>query len=708
MRAKIMILLAIVCSLAVLAVPAVQEANAQEAQPDEIGRTPPRLSFAEGRTSFWRPGADEWVQAQINTALAPGDQLYVEGEGNLELQIGARAFIRSGPNSQIGLESLEPDFLQFRVTTGSTALDLREMTSGQMVAVETPHAAFKFDTEGYFRLDVDDEQTILSTHRAGRATLITPGGEAIPIGSNTSVTIEGTENPNITSQTALRLDDWDHWNHDRTDQVLNAESARYVSSEVYGLSDLDRHGTWRIVPTYGPVWMPRGVAAGWVPYSTGAWVRDPYYGWTWVDTAPWGWAPYHYGRWVYVSSYWCWAPGPRIVRPVYAPALVAFFGAPGVQIGIGIGSASVGWVSLGWGEPLIPWWGRPGFIHRPWWGGWAGPRYVNNRIVHRRTVVNVQHINTYRNARVKNGLVAVHRRHFGRGPIANTHRVKADAQHMRPMHAAPQVTASAAGFVPTRDRGKRPPEKYLKRSVVTYRRTPSAATPAVGTTPRRDARNDRITTHRPMPATRRPNALPMRPSPTVGGNHIPDKGAKVDRPRTPRVETPKNSRKPLQHPVDSPVVRPAPPQPQRTPQAPAPRVAPPPQSPKFRSPMEKKGPQDAEPRPDSPQSRRQPDPVRPRRSIERTPERSAPPPVIAPESPDRGSSPARRPFNNRIGGEGEQSAPERGRPEPYQREERQPTEQREYRPGASTPNDAAPRQGRGAWRGSPENHPFRR
>jgi len=49
---------------------------------------PPRLGFVDGQVSFWRPGAEEWVAAQLNTTLAPGDDLYTGSPGNLELQIG--------------------------------------------------------------------------------------------------------------------------------------------------------------------------------------------------------------------------------------------------------------------------------------------------------------------------------------------------------------------------------------------------------------------------------------------------------------------------------------------------------------------------------------------------------------------------------------------------------------------------------------------
>src|SRR5581483_7197193 len=73
----------------------------------------------------------------------------------------------------------------------------------------------------------------------------------------------------------------------------------------------------------------------------------------WVDDAPWGFAPFHYGRWVY-AGYWAWVPGPVYVRPVYAPALVAWFGGGNFSIGLAFGGG-YGWCPLGYGEPYVPW-----------------------------------------------------------------------------------------------------------------------------------------------------------------------------------------------------------------------------------------------------------------------------------------------------------------------------------------------------------------
>jgi hypothetical protein len=456
------------CLVLALATAAAQGGETPEVQPAAIGQTPPRLSYTQGQVSFWRPGAQEWAQAQVNTPLAPGDELYAASPGTLEMQAGGRAFVRAWAGTQIGLDNQEPDFVQFRVTTGHASFDLRTLEAGRTVEVDTPNAAITIEHAGYYRVDVAGERTSVITRRSGEATVSPASGAAVTVAPSEEVVIEGTASPQVSSYAAPPLDDWDKWNYARTDQLLDAVSARYVSPGTYGVDDLDLYGTWRVVPTYGPVWVPTAVPTGWVPYSTGSWILDPFYGWTWVDSAPWGWAPFHYGRWVFVDGFWAWAPGPVAPRPVYAPALVAFYGGPDVQVSVGLGGPVVGWVALCWGEPLVPWWG-PASFHRPWWGGWHGPRVVNNVVISSTSVVNVQNITVYRNAGVRNGVVVVNENHFGHGPITSSRITRVDARHLEPIHTAPRLAAAPASFEPTARRGTRPPDEALRRPVVATR-----------------------------------------------------------------------------------------------------------------------------------------------------------------------------------------------------------------------------------------------
>jgi hypothetical protein len=168
--------------------------------------------------------------------------------------------------------------------------------------------------------------------------------------------------------TAAVADPFDEWVAGRDARDDSLPSTRYVSRETTGVEVLDDYGDWQTVDDYGPVWIPRAVPPNWAPYRYGRWDWVDPWGWTWIDEAPWGFAPFHYGRWVVVGGTWGWVPGVIVPRPIYAPALVAWFDAPGVSVGIG---APIGWFPLGPREVYVP-----PFRHTP--------RYLR--------VINVQHV----------------------------------------------------------------------------------------------------------------------------------------------------------------------------------------------------------------------------------------------------------------------------------------------------------------------------
>src|SRR6058998_2781605 len=118
--------------LALLTAYALSAGNAAAAVRSERGGpTPPRLSFADGEVSFWRPGAEDWAPAKVNTPLAEGDSLYTGDSANLEVQIGPAAFLRAGAGTELGFESLESDLQQFKLTAGHAAVDARRLPQGQ-------------------------------------------------------------------------------------------------------------------------------------------------------------------------------------------------------------------------------------------------------------------------------------------------------------------------------------------------------------------------------------------------------------------------------------------------------------------------------------------------------------------------------------------------------------------------------------------------
>jgi hypothetical protein len=156
-----------------------------------------------------------------------------------------------------------------------------------------------------------------------------------------------------------------------------------------------------------------------------------------------------------------------VARPVYAPALVAWLG--GVRISAGVG---VGWVALGWGEPLVPWWGPRGFAGTPWWGGWGGPRVVNRTVINT-TTVNVTNINvrniTYVNTQVHNAVIATSQEQLGRGAREYA---RPSAEELRDWHPAERgvdVRPTASNLVPGEGRAAHPPQGMAERPVVAVR-----------------------------------------------------------------------------------------------------------------------------------------------------------------------------------------------------------------------------------------------
>jgi uncharacterized protein DUF6600 len=443
--------------------------HAASAEPESApgGATPLRLSFTDGDVSLWRPGADDWAPAKINTPLAAGDSLYAAEGSNAEVELGGRQFVRAGADTELGVETLQPDFVQLKVTAGHAGIDVRG-DPRRTIEVDTPNAAFTIDHAGYYRVDVDKERTAFVTRDGGRASILPAGGQSTDVAPDTQVVLEGTDNPETKTGGAPQLDAWDRWNGDRTAGRSTTQTARYVPPGVAGGDDLDRYGAWHNDPQYGAVWAPAAAPAGWAPYTTGRWIWDPYYGWTWVDDAPWGWAPFHYGRWVFTGGGWFWAPGPAVITPVYAPALVAFF-APPIGVSVSVGFPFVSWVALGFGEPCVPWWGPVGFVGHAWWGGWGGPHVVNNVVIQHNTYVNVRNITTYRNEHVRNAVVGVDRQRFGRPGVEHVRLTRNQLAALRPLHGNLGVRPVPESVQPAAGHAVRPPDAIRARQVVATR-----------------------------------------------------------------------------------------------------------------------------------------------------------------------------------------------------------------------------------------------
>jgi hypothetical protein len=311
-----------------------------------------RLSFTQGKVSFQPSGETDWSEASVNRPVTTGDRFYTDPGARAELEVGPFA-VRISEATDVTLANLNDQLMQLGVGQGTVRVTVYRMPENNSVEIDTPNGALVLETAGSYRVDTAaDGNSTQVTVNAGTLQ-ISAGDLSQTLHSGEAVTLTGTDPVMASSLAVPAPDDFDKWCAERDRRIEQSTSAQQVDSDIPGGEDLDTSGQWTTEPDYGAVWIPASVPVGWVPYRNGYWAFIEPWGWTWVEAEPWGYAPFHYGRWVRIGLGWAWIPGPVLARPVFAPALVAFVGGPGLGVGIGIGVQA--WFPLGPREPFLPW-----------------------------------------------------------------------------------------------------------------------------------------------------------------------------------------------------------------------------------------------------------------------------------------------------------------------------------------------------------------
>ena len=548
-----------------------------------------RLSYSVGSVSFQPGGEGDWAEAVKNRPLTTGDNLWADKDSRAELQTGSTS-IRMDSETSITFLDLDDRNTQIKLSQGSIILRVRHLDDDGDLEVDTPNLAFQIQRTGEYRITVtaDGNETAATVWRGrGEAT---GGGASYVVIAGQRARFTGNDQLDHEIDQIPRRDDFDEWSENRDQREDHSESSNYISPEMTGAEDLDEYGHWHYAADYGPVWTPTAIAPGWAPYRYGHWVWVAPWGWTWVEDEPWGFAPFHYGRWAYVEDSWCWVPGPVYVRPVYAPALVAFVGGGGF-------AAGVAWFPLAPREVYIP----PYRVSR---GYVNNINVTNTRVnvtqvtnVYNTTIINNNTTNitnnntriTYVNQRVTNAVTAVPRDTFVNArPVApNVTRIdQREVETAAVVHNVPvqPVRASVMGAGRPVMNAK-PPATVINRPVVAVRQPPAprapfdarqpavpnvrvenqgqpqspARTPSEGMRPGQPAPRPNEA-GRPQPPTMQPNQ-PSRPQPP---NMVNRPGGPTNVPR-PGME-PQESR-PTERPMPGPsapaygrpLVRPAPP-----------------------------------------------------------------------------------------------------------------------------------------------------
>src|SRR5690348_12655475 len=495
-----------------------------------------RLAYLSGQVQFAPAGEDDWGSVEINRPMVIGDRLLTGDDGRAVLELGD-ASIRIDNGSAFDFLDLDQDNVQIELSQGTLNLAVRQLDEGANFEVDTPTVAFVASQPGIYRIDNDPSGTgSMVTVFRGAGTVYGENGVSRQVAEGTSYRFNDSALASVDETGLPQPDDFDRFceTRDANYQRYAQQQEQYVPPEMIGGDDLYQYGQWNDVPEYGNVWYPTSVPEGWAPYRYGHWAWIDPWGWTWVDDNPWGYAPFHYGRWAYVRDRWGWIPGPREVRPVYAPALVVFVGG-----GMAAGS-TVAWFPLGPREVYVP-------SYR------VSPAYVNrvnisNTNVNQTTVTNVynttiinnnNNVTTINNARyvnrnVNGAVTAVPQRSFASAqPVAQS-AIRVNPQQLRAMPvtaraAVPPDRASVLGaHANTAGRVAAPPQAVVNRQVIAKTAPPPP--------PPSFAAREKLLAQHPGMAVPRQELAKLRPA------NAPESHVRVAPPARPAQPTPAPAR----------------------------------------------------------------------------------------------------------------------------------------------------------------------
>lgn len=557
--AGVCVLLGIAVTMAVLST----RLAAQDQDDDPPGRVA-RLGYMDGSVSFLPAGETDWVGAVPNRPMSTGDQLWSDQDSKAEVQLGS-AVIRLGANTGFSFLNLDDNTVQIQLSSGAINITVRRLNDGDDFEIDTPNQAFTIFQPGRYRVEAsaDGSYTVISVREgAGQAT---GNGETFDLHAGQRGTFSGTDQLYADVEDIYAPDDFDNWAYGRDHRYDISRSRQYLAPDVVGYEDLDDYGDWRDDPSYGHVWFPNQIDAGWAPYHRGHWDWISPWGWTWVDDFSWGYAPFHYGRWVSVGGRWGWVAGPVAVRAVYAPALVVFIGG-----GPGGFGGNVGWFALGPREVYVP------SYH-------VSEAYVNrvnisNTTVNVTTVTNVYNTTiihnttnitniTYANRSVQGAVMVVPQHAFvSAQPVAKV-AVTVSAQQIASaplsgrVEVAPTRESVLGARAATAGHVIAPPAAIAARQVVAKKTPPPPPVPfarqqqALAAHPGQPLARSEVQTLRPATAAARPmvkQAPPGKPA-QVNVAHPPVPGA--PRPGQPAASNPRGNQ-PVNQPANRPVTAP--------------------------------------------------------------------------------------------------------------------------------------------------------
>ena len=275
-----------------------------------------RLSSVEGQVQMDRGAGGGLERAILNTPIVEGTRLVTGNDGLAEVEFENESALRLTDNSEVKFSQLlltdtGAKVNQFEVSKGIVYLDTAK--GDDIYRVQVGNASLLAHRDTVMRIDATGYQINVAVFKGDvQLESVTP---PVSVTKKQTLTLNSADPAKYEVEKVVEASRFDAWNKEREDysKTYAANEGYAGPTHAYGLQDLNYYGDYFYAPGYGYVWQPYGFAGSmlnWSPYSNGAWMFYPGFGYSWTSAYPWGWLPYHYGSWAFINGTgWAWVPG---------------------------------------------------------------------------------------------------------------------------------------------------------------------------------------------------------------------------------------------------------------------------------------------------------------------------------------------------------------------------------------------------------------
>ncbi len=203
-----------------------------------------RLSYISGTVTFQPGSVEDWVPATLNRPMTTGDRLWTEAGGRAEMTIGSAA-VRMNGRTNFAFLNLDDRTTQVQVSVGALSVRLRRLNDDETFEIDTPQLALTLLRPGEYRIDVNEEGDATVVGVRGGSAEATAGSQAYTIKPLEQLRVSGTDQVAFDQRPIPPADAFDNFCEGRDRREDTSQSAKYVSRDVPGYSDLDSAGVWR-------------------------------------------------------------------------------------------------------------------------------------------------------------------------------------------------------------------------------------------------------------------------------------------------------------------------------------------------------------------------------------------------------------------------------------------------------------------------------